>query len=101
MEAFLSNLRVILPVVGLDLLKPRPLAVAAPGRTSKTDTEPRFELRHKSEVQAMAIEEDGEFVVLAGSEALKNAGYVGTNSYGELKKELVTQGVLTTTEGAN
>jgi Domain of unknown function (DUF4357) len=101
MEAFLSNLRVILPVVGLDLLKPRPRAVATPGRPTKTDIGPKFELRHKSEVQATAIEDDGEFVVLAGSEALKNAGYVGTNSYGELKKELVAQGVLTTTEGAD
>lgn len=97
MEAFLSNLRVILPVVGLDLLKPRPRAVATSSLPTKTDGGPKFELRHKSEVQATAIEEEGEFVVLAGSEARKNTGYVA-NSYGELKKELVAQGVLTTTE---
>ncbi|MFG1288430.1 GIY-YIG nuclease family protein [Xanthobacter versatilis] len=100
MEAFLSNLRVILPVVGLDLLKPKPRALAAPGDTAKADGGPKFEIRHWSEVQATAIEEDGEFVVLEGSQALKNAGYVGANSYGELKKELIAQGVLTADEGA-
>jgi hypothetical protein len=99
MEAFLNNLRVILPVVGLDFLKPRPRAVVTPGRPAKTDGGPKFELRHKSEVQASAIEEDGEFVVLEGSEALKNAGYAGSHSYSELRKELIAQGVLITTDG--
>ena len=92
MEAFLANLKVILPVVGLDLLKPRPTA------TLKTPTqlvsEVRFEIRHKSGVKATAVEEENEFVVLRESEALKDAGYEGTNSYGELKQELITQGVL-------
>jgi hypothetical protein len=101
MEAFLSNLRVILPVVGLDLLKPRPRAVASSGSLAKPESAARFELRHRSEVQANAVEEDGEFIVLAGSQALKDAGYVGTNSYGELKKELIAQGVLTTSDGAD
>jgi hypothetical protein len=98
MEAFLANLRVILPVVGLDLLKPRPRALTPTGTLTHQGEESKFELRHKSEVQATAIEEDDEFVVLAGSQALKNAGYVGTNSYGELKKELIAQGVLATTD---
>ncbi|RTL61587.1 MAG: GIY-YIG nuclease family protein [Pseudonocardiaceae bacterium] len=98
MEAFLANLRVILPVVGLDFLKPRPRALTPAGPLSHEDGEPKFELRHRSEVQATAVEEDDEFVVLAGSQALKDAGYVGTNSYGELKKELIAQGVLATTE---
>lgn len=100
MEAFLSNLRVILPVVGLDLLKPRPRALAETGQPARTEDEPKFELRHRSEVQATAIEEDGEFVVLAGSQALKRVGHVGTNSYRELREELIAQGVLTTTEAA-
>ena len=46
-------------------------------------------------MKALAVEEDGEFVVLEGSQALKDAGHIGTNSYGELKQELVAQGVLT------
>lgn len=101
MEAFLANLRVILPVVGLDLLKPKPRAVSAPDRPAKIAPGPKFEIRYKSNVQATAIEEDGEFVVLAGSQALKDAGYVGANTYGELKTELIAQGVLTTTDGAS
>jgi Domain of unknown function (DUF4357) len=94
MEAFLANLRVILPVVGLDLLKPRPTATIVPVTSAPTFGEVRFEIRHHSGVKATGIEEDGEFVVLQGSEALKDAGYQGTNSYGELKQELIAQKVL-------
>ena len=101
MEAFLANLKVVLPVIGLDLLKPRPQGIAK-SITALPDTvvtpegaETRFEIRHKSGVKALAVEEEGEFVVLEGSEALKDAGHQGTNSYGELKRELVAQGVLT------
>lgn len=101
MEAFLANLRVILPVVGLDLLKPRPRAISIPSQPAKVDAGLKFEIRHKSKVQATAIEEDGDFVVLAGSQALKDAGYAGANSYGELKKELIAKGVLTTTDSAD
>lgn len=93
MEAFLANLKVILPVVGLDLLKPKP-AAALKAVAAATESETRFEIRHKSGVKATGVEEDGEFVVLEGSQALKDAGYQGTNSYGELKQELIAQGVL-------
>jgi hypothetical protein len=94
MEAFLSNLRIILPVVGLDLLKPRPKAATKPVGEPPSLEDVRFEIRHKSGVKATAVEEDGEFVVLEGSEALKDAGYQGNNSYGDFKQELIGQGVL-------
>ncbi len=94
MEAFLANLKVILPVVGLDLLKPRPFATTKPTGSVPEAGEVRFEIRHKSGVKAAGVEEEGEFIVLKGSEALKDAGYQGTNSYGELKQELIAQGVL-------
>lgn len=92
MESFLANLKVILPVVGLDLLKPKPTAVLRPA-TQLSSGEIQFEIRHKSGIRATAVEEDGEFVVLEGSQALKDAGYQ-SNGYGELKQELITQGVL-------
>ena len=95
MEAFLANLKIILPVVGLDLLKPRPRAAGPAASETAALGEAQFEIRHKSGVQATAVEEDGEFVVLEGSEALKDAGFQGTNSYGEFKEELIAQGVLT------
>jgi hypothetical protein len=94
MEAFLASLRVILPVVGLDLLKPRPIATTKPTGSTPEAGEVRFEIRHKSGVKAAGVEEEGEFIVLKGSEALKDAGYQGANSYGELKQELIAQGVL-------
>lgn len=96
MEAFLAKLKVVLPVIGLDLLKPKP-RVARLTETDQPDTagSPRFEIRHKSGVRAHAIEEDGEFVVLKGSSALKDAGYQ-SQGYAELKRELIEQGVLQT-----
>ncbi len=42
----------------------------------RTAGEVTFEIRHRSGVSAEAVEEDGEFVVLEGSEALKDTGYV-------------------------
>jgi len=100
MEAFLANLKTVLPVIGLDLLKPRPASATKVAGQGIAANEPRFEIRHKSGVKATAVEEEGEFIVLQGSEALKDAGYQGTNGYGELRQELVAQGVLSTTPEA-
>lgn len=100
MEAFLANLKVILPVVGLDLLKSRSKAVtkSAPARateapSSLVDPQAMFEIRHHSGVKAFALEEDGEFIVLEGSQSLKDSAYAG-RGYSELKQELIAQGVL-------
>lgn len=94
MEAFLANLKTVLPVIGLDLLKPRPASATKTAGQAAASIETNFEIRHKSGVKATGVEEEGEFVVLQGSEALKDAGYQGANSYGELKQELIAQGVL-------
>ncbi|WP_102107401.1 GIY-YIG nuclease family protein [Oceaniglobus roseus] len=95
MEQFLANLRIILPVIGLDMLKPQPKAISAkasPTSPSVSD-EVQFEIRHKSGVSAMAVEEDGEFIVLEGSEALKDAGYAYHHNR-PLKDKLIEEGVL-------
>lgn len=97
MEAFLANLKVILPVVGLDLLKPRPIAVATL-LNGPVEDNPTFEIRHKSGVRATATEQDEEFIVLAGSQALKGNTYQGKN-YGELKDGLIARGILRPTAG--
>ena len=96
MEQFLSNLRIILPVIGLDMLKPQPKAVTQVSKPAeeRTATEVHFEIRHKSGVQATAVEEDGEFVVLEGSEALSGTGHVQHLGYGALKAKLIEDGVL-------
>jgi len=97
-EAFLANLQMILPVVGLDLLRaqPRPIPAGPLSRieTSKPDgVAMRFEIRHRSGVRALAEEIDGEFIVLAGSLALKSPGY-SSNNYATLKNNLVEQNIL-------
>lgn len=95
MEQFLANLRIILPVIGLDMLKPQPKAVstAASSTSPSISDEVQFEIRHKSGVEATAVEEDGEFIVLEGSEALTGTGFV-QQSYGGLKEKLIADGVL-------
>lgn len=95
MEQFLANLRIILPVIGLDMLKPQPRAATKTNEPldQRTAGEVRFEIRHKSGVQAMAVEEDGEFIVLEGSEALTGTGFV-QQSYVGLKQKLTEDGVL-------
>ncbi len=95
MEQFLANLQIILPVIGLDMLKPQPRAVTQTAKPveERTTGDVQFEIRHKSGVQAMAVEEDGEFIVLEGAEALTGTGYV-QQSYGGLKEKLIAEGVL-------
>jgi len=97
MERFLVELKAILPVVGFDLLKPMRRAEKGQSTSvvsiSGSQETPIFEIRHKSKVHAEAVEENGEIVVLKGSEALKNSSY-RTNQYRSLKKLLVEKGVL-------
>lgn len=98
MEAFLANLRIILPMVGLELLKARPRGVMkdggqVSGTPATASSDIRFEVRHRSGVKAVAVEEEGEFVVLEGSEALKDMDYA-RNSYAKLKEELIAGHVL-------
>lgn len=95
MEQFLANLRIILPVIGLDMLKPQPRAVTHTAKPveERITGDVQFEIRHRSGVRATAVEEDGEFIVLEGSEALTGTGYV-QQTYGGLKEKLIDDGVL-------
>jgi hypothetical protein len=101
MEAFLANMRVILPVIGFDILKDRPAAAMTKASSAPLTGQIRFEIQHKSGVRATGTEENGEFVVLQGSQALKDAGYQGANSYGDLKRELMAQRVLVEASDGN
>ncbi|MDG5489442.1 GIY-YIG nuclease family protein [Sphingomonas sp. BGYR3] len=95
MEQFLLNLQVILPVIGLDLLKPQPKAavqILAP-LEQRTYGEIKFEIRHKAGAAADAVEEDGEFIVLEGSLALKDSGFQ-SNTYSTLRASLIAKGLL-------
>ncbi|UVC12655.1 GIY-YIG nuclease family protein (plasmid) [Rhizobium sp. TH2] len=102
MEAFLSNLRTVLPVVGFDLLKPLPgvsnsqkILQAEPFTSTILSPEvPRFEIKHKTGITAYAMEQDGDFVVMTGSETRKDTGHLLGN-YGELSADLIKRGVMT------
>ncbi len=94
MEQFLTNLKIILPVIGLEMLKPKPRAAIQSGTIDqRTSGEVRFEIRHKTGVHAEAVEEDGEFIVLEGSQVLTNTGFV-QQSYSGLKQKLIADGIL-------
>ena len=95
MEQFLANLQIILPVIGLDALKQQPRAVRRPTSEDAAPSEEgtRFEIRHQSSVFAEAVEEEDEFVVLDGSEALRNTKTSSTG-YLKLKQRLIDEGVL-------
>ena len=77
------------------MLKPQPRAVTRTEQPieERTTGDVQFEIRHKSGVQAIAVQEEGEFIVLEGSEALTETGYV-QQSYGGLKQKLIAEGVL-------
>ncbi|GAB3124506.1 GIY-YIG nuclease family protein [Novispirillum itersonii] len=136
MEVFIDQLRVVLPVLGLDLLKEQtirspnlppsqpdtpadtllsqkdtplllPIAgglppLAAQGLLTAQDADPPapatcplFELTSpKHDLSAAALEVDGEFVVLAGSQAQPSWIGVPTNSYRPLHQRLIEEGVL-------
>lgn len=98
MEYFLHNLEVVLPIVGMDLLKPRATrssTIASPPFSPDPQSEGTvFIIEHKSGVRARAVEIASEFVVLAGSTAVKGAAYV-SNSYATLRSGLIEKGVLT------
>lgn len=95
MEQFLQNVQVILPVVGLDLLKPQPKAAAQLAADPQTRTlgEVHFEINHKAGARAEAVEEEGEFIVLEGSLALKDSNFQA-NTYSVLRQTLIDKGVI-------
>lgn len=95
MEQFLANLKIVFPVIGLDMLKPKPAALEKTQLPveQRTMSETKFEIRHKSGVHAEAVEEDGEFVILEGSKVLIDSEYV-SNPQRALKARLIEEGIL-------
>lgn len=95
MEYFLQQLQLVLPVLGIDLLRPR-VSVDAQ-QASHSDSSPMFVMEQVG-ISAKAREVDGKFVVLAGSIARVD----GTESWThcrELREELVASGVLVEADG--
>jgi hypothetical protein len=97
MEFFLEQVQVILPVVGMDFLRPTPRRVVVePSRQSKSGAPPPLELvleSRKHGIEAHALEADGEITILSGSQAVAKDDFVA-NTYAALRKELMDDGRL-------
>lgn len=105
MEAFLASLMVVLPAIRVDMFiqRSRPAGSTTSAVTRQTawvneqssDLEPEFTLKYpKYEIEAHAVLQDGEFIVLTGSRLYPCwQGKEGT-SYHPLRDELERGGVI-------
>jgi hypothetical protein len=91
MEFFIEQINLILPVLGLDFTQPTPTLVMGNER-SPGSSENLFEMTAVG-VKAEALEADGEFVVLKGSQARMD-GTASWTSYKGLRDRLLKEGKL-------
>ena len=99
METFIDQLLMVLPAVRVDLftIKAKPDKQNPVKQTQSSTSSPTFELTLKKEgITAIAVLEDGDFVVQKGS--LARATYIGDRSeksyYWKHYDQLVNQGIL-------
>lgn len=102
-ESFLGQVKLILPVLGLSLLRPWPHVGASVHAVTGASVAgaavtPDFVIRRaKDGLVARAREIDDEFVVLEGSQAIKDAGFA-SNSYKKLRSRLIDEGAIAAPE---
>jgi Domain of unknown function (DUF4357) len=97
MEYFIAQAKIILPVLGVNILRSKEAAVDYVGDTAPASTlvsSPIFELHLKKDgITATAREIDGEFTVLEGSEA--RMAWTGVeHAYKVLHEKLVREGAI-------
>jgi hypothetical protein len=88
MEYFISQMQLVLPVLGFNFLQAKPVVLPS-GEVQKADASPVFTYM-PSGASAKAQEINGEFVVFKGSTARKE-GPLGWTSYRGLREQLVTE----------
>jgi hypothetical protein len=97
MEFFVEQAKIILPVLGVNLLRStRLLGPVAPGIPTK-EASPVFSLSVKGETNATAQEIDGEFIVREGSLGRPEWSYADNAAYKKLRDRLEADGVLVKT----
>lgn len=102
MEFFISQVHVILPVVGFDFLRGRAKAVTSSDVAAQSPlvvSASKLDLvltSEKYDFEARAVEIDGEITVLAGSYASTKSFM--TNNYASLRNQLVQDGRLVPAE---
>ena len=96
MEYYIEQARIVLPVLGLDLLRSRQAALAATSADTTSSGSPMFELvRSRIDgVKANAQEVDGEFIVLAGSTARSQWTGDAKLGYRTLREQLERDGII-------
>lgn len=101
MEYFIEQIRLVLPVLGLEFFResPKPSRQPTNSAPAQEPLGPIFELTHKkSGIHARAREIDGDFVVLAGSFAVSSwtskAKSNGAHSYRKLQEKLIAVGQI-------
>lgn len=102
MDEFLAQLQIVLPVLGVNVIRVRPILEKSVGAPTSTES-PIFTLREPgSGVNARAQQIDGEFTVLGGSIAVAEWSRVGGAestkksyaSYRSHHERLVAEGVI-------
>lgn len=91
MEAFIDEARIVLPVLGVDLLRST-RATTTPGTTPQGDESPIFHLTTRG-TDATAQEIDGEFILRQGSHLVNTWSGAGI-SYREVRLEMEKDGTL-------
>jgi hypothetical protein len=97
MEYFLHQLKIVLPVLGLNFLQPRPLVNKTPGPSDSES--PLFTLNVVG-TEAYAREVEDEFIVLKDSTARKE-GLKSWTSYKSLRDQLISDGKLVEKENSD
>ncbi|MDE1153452.1 MAG: GIY-YIG nuclease family protein [Micavibrio sp.] len=108
MEYFIQQIRLVFPVLGLDILRDKPqVTVKLAGNPASTKDDvatesPIFEIHAKKhDLTAHAREVDGDFILLAGSETQPKWIGTGDHSYSKIHQQLVTEGKIVTDEAHN
>lgn len=100
MEYFITQAKIVLPVLGVNLLRSATTSAHAPGMQHSANSaelamSPVFELTLKKYgITATAKEVDGEFTILEGSQA-RPAWSGADDGYKRLREKLDTDGTLT------
>lgn len=101
MEYFISQAKIVLPVLGVDAFRERPTPVTDPNnRPNEVHASPVFELKVPAEDgTARGQDVNGEFVVFSGSRA-RASWCGGGHNYGKLYARLVDAGTLAMVDGS-
>ena len=100
MDYFLAQILLILPVIGINAFRSLPSAMTsqAAGNGENSSDIVRLKLSPKKySYEAIAVERDGEFVVLAGSTAAANPDHT-INQYEGLRSQLIADAILVADE---